>query len=106
VQRRARTGPLEAARLNGHLRSRRAVARAQVQQSYEFVTNLAFGVTTMHNPSFDTLSGFADAELVRAGTATAPAQRSGAEGVGSTLGEVAWHGRRARQVASWARGST
>jgi hypothetical protein len=43
-------------------------APCQVQRSYEFVTNLAFGVTTLHNPSLDTLSGFADAELVRSGT--------------------------------------
>ena len=44
--------------------------RSQVQRSYEFITNLAFGVTTMHNPSLDTLSGFVDAELVRSGTGT------------------------------------
>ena len=66
------------------------VAHAQVQQSYEFVTNLAFGVTTMHNPSFDTLSGFADAELVRAGTSARHFQRSCAERVCSTLREAVW----------------
>lgn len=38
-----------------------------VQQSYEFVSTLAFGVTTVHNPSLDTIVGFADAELIKAG---------------------------------------
>ena len=49
---------------------------AQVQRSYEFITNLAFGVTTLHNPSLDTVSGFADAELVRSGERRAPSPTS------------------------------
>ena len=43
-----------------------------VHQSWEFMVNLAFGVTTMHNPSYDTVYGFADAELVRAGLKLGP----------------------------------
>jgi len=43
-----------------------------VHQSWEFVVNLAFGVTTMHNPSYDTVYGFTDAELVRAGLKLGP----------------------------------
>jgi len=36
------------------------------------VVNLAFGVTTMHNPSYDTVYGFSDAELVRSGLKLGP----------------------------------
>ena len=38
-----------------------------VQQSWEYLANLAFGVTTLHNPSYDTVDAFAEAELVRTG---------------------------------------
>lgn len=43
-----------------------------VQQSWEFVVNLAFGITTMHNPSYDTVYGFSDLELVRSGLKIGP----------------------------------
>jgi hypothetical protein len=43
-----------------------------VQQSWQMLLNLAFGVTTLHNPSTNTLNHFADAELVRSGVKLAP----------------------------------
>ena len=36
------------------------------------MVNLAFGVTTVHNPSYDTIYGFTDAELVRSGKKIGP----------------------------------
>eukprot|EP00004_Rigifila_ramosa_P003768 TRINITY_DN1400_c0_g1_i1.p1 TRINITY_DN1400_c0_g1~~TRINITY_DN1400_c0_g1_i1.p1 ORF type:complete len:1126 (+),score=293.81 TRINITY_DN1400_c0_g1_i1:230-3379(+) len=42
-------------------------SRYFVQQNWEFVANMAFGVTTMHNPSASTVNVFSDAELVRSG---------------------------------------
>jgi len=44
----------------------------KVVQNWQFVLNLAFGVTTMHNPSADTYSVFADAELVKSGRTLGP----------------------------------
>lgn len=44
----------------------------KVKNSWEFLVNLAFGVTTLHNPSADTLSVFRDAEYVRAGAKVGP----------------------------------
>eukprot|EP00735_Rhodelphis_limneticus_P002371 TRINITY_DN1321_c0_g1::TRINITY_DN1321_c0_g1_i1::g.20035::m.20035 TRINITY_DN1321_c0_g1::TRINITY_DN1321_c0_g1_i1::g.20035 ORF type:complete len:1153 (+),score=393.41,sp/Q3SGT4/TOLB_THIDA/27.36/5e-06,Amidohydro_5/PF13594.1/1e-11,Amidohydro_5/PF13594.1/5.1e+03,PD40/PF07676.7/1.3e+03,PD40/PF07676.7/1.7e+03,PD40/PF07676.7/2.8e+02,PD40/PF07676.7/0.00012,PD40/PF07676.7/24,PD40/PF07676.7/2.8e+03,PD40/PF07676.7/2.4,PD40/PF07676.7/2.4,PD40/PF07676.7/1.2e+04,PD40/PF07676.7/2.2e+03,PD40/PF07676.7/3.6e+03,Ami len=46
--------------------------RFLVQDSWEFDINLAFGVTTLHNPSADSLVVFADAELVKAGLKAGP----------------------------------
>jgi len=42
------------------------------QQDWEFVVSLAFGTTTLHNPSVDTLSSFTDRELVLNGKKLAP----------------------------------
>lgn len=44
----------------------------KVKADWEMFVNLAFGVTTMHNPSADTLSTLADAELIRAGKKVGP----------------------------------
>lgn len=44
----------------------------KVKASWEFFANLAYGVTTVHNPSADTVSIFTDAELVRAGRKIGP----------------------------------
>jgi hypothetical protein len=44
----------------------------KVKNSWEFYVNLAFGVTTLHNPSADTISIFRDAEYVRAGSKVGP----------------------------------
>lgn len=43
-----------------------------VEQSWEFLVNLAFGVTTLHNPSADTAAVFSDAELVQSGKKIGP----------------------------------
>lgn len=43
-----------------------------VKQSWEFLVNLAFGVTTLHNPSADTASIFTDAELIKSGKKIGP----------------------------------
>jgi imidazolonepropionase-like amidohydrolase len=42
------------------------------QQHWGFYANLAFGVTTMHNPSADTEMSFAGSELQRAGRVVGP----------------------------------
>eukprot|EP00002_Diphylleia_rotans_P030518 TRINITY_DN627_c0_g1_i1.p1 TRINITY_DN627_c0_g1~~TRINITY_DN627_c0_g1_i1.p1 ORF type:complete len:1120 (-),score=222.97 TRINITY_DN627_c0_g1_i1:83-3442(-) len=47
-------------------------SRYTVKSSWEYLANLAFGVTTLHNPSSDTLATFADAEMVRSGRKTGP----------------------------------
>lgn len=44
----------------------------KVKASWEFFANLAYGVTTVHNPSADTVSIFTDAELVRSGKKLGP----------------------------------
>lgn len=44
----------------------------KVVNSWEFLVNLGFGVTTLHNPSHPTLDVFIDAELVRAGRKVGP----------------------------------
>ena len=44
----------------------------KVQQSWEFVLNMAYGVTTVHNPSADTVAVFSDAELVKSGKKLGP----------------------------------
>lgn len=44
----------------------------KVVNSWEFLVNLAFGVTTLHNPSHPTLDVFIDVELVRAGRKVGP----------------------------------
>lgn len=43
-----------------------------MSSSFIIISYLLLGVTTMHNPSSDTLSVFADAELVRAGKKVGP----------------------------------
>ncbi|MDQ3068151.1 MAG: amidohydrolase family protein [Acidobacteriota bacterium] len=42
------------------------------QQSWPLLANLAFGVTTMHDPSNDTATIFTNAEMVRAGMKVGP----------------------------------
>jgi imidazolonepropionase-like amidohydrolase/Tol biopolymer transport system component len=42
------------------------------QQHWGYYTNLAFGVTTMHDPSSDTEMAFANSELLRAGKLVGP----------------------------------
>eukprot|EP00026_Physarum_polycephalum_P003102 Phypoly_transcript_03111.p1 GENE.Phypoly_transcript_03111~~Phypoly_transcript_03111.p1 ORF type:complete len:824 (+),score=125.62 Phypoly_transcript_03111:125-2473(+) len=44
----------------------------KVYADWEMFVNLAFGVTTLHNPSADTLYVFQDAELIRAGKKVGP----------------------------------
>ncbi len=47
-------------------------SKYKVQQSWQMLLNLAYGVTTLHNPSIDTLDHFEDAELVKAGKKLGP----------------------------------
>ncbi|MDC8013212.1 amidohydrolase family protein [Tahibacter soli] len=42
------------------------------QQNWAYYTNLAFGITTMHDPSATTETVFSQAELVKAGTLVGP----------------------------------
>jgi imidazolonepropionase-like amidohydrolase/Tol biopolymer transport system component len=42
------------------------------QAHWPYLTNLAFGVTTLHDPSTNTEMAFANAELIKAGLLTAP----------------------------------
>ena len=51
-----------------------AMARSEItpEQNWQQFSNLAFGVTTIHDPSNDTSSIFAAAELQRAGLTVAP----------------------------------
>lgn len=42
------------------------------KQGWEFLANLAFGVTTLHNPSAEFWSVFSDAELIRSGKKIGP----------------------------------
>ena len=44
----------------------------QPTSNWQFLVNLAYGVTTLHDPSNDTESVFASSELIRAGMMTGP----------------------------------
>jgi hypothetical protein len=47
-------------------------SKYKVQQSWQMLLNLAYGVTTLHNPSTSTLDHFEDAELIKAGRKLGP----------------------------------
>jgi len=57
-------------------------------QGWEFLMNLAFGVTTVHNPSAEFWSVWTDAELVRAGMKIGPRVFSTATAMFGAGGEI------------------
>lgn len=81
------------------------------RQSWPLLANLAFGVTTTHDPSADTKAVFAESELVRAGLLTGPRVYStgtilyGAEGsfkaVIDSLDDALSHLRRLRAFGAF-----
>ena len=81
------------------------------QQNWRLLVNLAFGVTTMHDPSNDTESVFTNSELVRAGMKLGPRLFStgtilyGAEtpfkAVVETYEDALSHLRRMKAVGAW-----
>jgi Tol biopolymer transport system component/imidazolonepropionase-like amidohydrolase len=81
------------------------------QQNWAFYANLAYGVTTEHDPSNDTEEVFASAELIRSGNSVGPRLFStgtilyGAEGsykaVINTLDDARSHLRRLKSVGAF-----
>jgi Tol biopolymer transport system component/imidazolonepropionase-like amidohydrolase len=81
------------------------------QQSWPYLSNLAFGVTTLHNPSAGTAMVFSEAEMVRAGRMVGPRLYStgtilyGAEGdfkaVINSLEDARSHLRRMQAVGAF-----
>ena len=55
-----------------HAHMPRASLGMSPQTHWPFVTNLAFGVTTLHDPSADTKMVFAESEMVKAGLLLGP----------------------------------
>jgi imidazolonepropionase-like amidohydrolase len=81
------------------------------QNNWPFLANLAFGVTTMHDPSHDTERTFSASELIKSGSATAPRLYStgtilyGAEGnfkaITANYDEALTHIRRMKAVGAF-----